>query len=163
MLKEELPALVHAHRNSFCDHWGHVAVPFEQELKEWEYWIRNDPDFDETLTFLAVAGEQIAGYASCDPKHSEDPAMGYVGVLGVTRPWRRRGIALALLRHTFREFKKRGQRRVCLGVDAASLTGAVDLYKAAGMTVSIQTNALEKELRAGEDLSLQALSEGVPA
>ena len=160
VLEEDLEALVHAHRNAFCDHWGHVDVPFEQELREWGYWIRNDPEFDQTLTFLAMADATIAGYSSCDPRHSEDPAMGYVSVLGVTRPWRRRGIALALLHHTFREFKNRGQQRVCLGVDAASLTGAVGLYEAAGMRSTRQTTIMEKELRPGVDLSLQALGGG---
>ena len=157
ILNEDLEALVHAHQDSFRDHWGHVETPFEQELEEWRYWIDQDPEFDQTLTFLVVADDKVVGYASCDPKHSEDPAMGYVGVLGVTRPWRRRGIALALLRHTFREFKNRGQQRVCLGVDATSLTGAVGVYEAAGMRATQQTTVLEKELRPGEDLSLQVL------
>lgn len=157
VLQDDLDALVRAHMSAFSDHWGHVAVPFEQELTQWNHWIRNDPEFDETLTFLALAGDDIVGYASCDLRHSEDPAMGYIGVLGVTRPWRRKGIALALLRHTFRDFKNRGQTRVCLGVDSASLTGAVDLYEAAGMTSTRQTAVYEKELRPGKDLSLQSL------
>lgn len=160
VLEEDLEATVHAYRDSFCDHWGHVEVPFEEELKQWDHWIRTDPEFDETLTFLAMAGDQIVGLASCDLKHSEDPAMGHVEILGVTRAWRRKGVALALLQHTFREFKNRGQQRVCLGVDAASLTGAVQLYELAGLSRTRQFNAYEKELRAGEYLSLKTLNDG---
>jgi mycothiol synthase len=158
VLDEDLEAMVHADRDSFCDHWGHVEMPFEDELKQWDHWIRNDPEFDETLTFLAVAGDEIVALASCEPRDTEDNATGHVDVLGVRRAWRRRGIALALLRHAFREFKARGQQRVSLGVDAASLTGAVRLYEAAGMKMSRQFNAFEKELRAGEDLSLRTLA-----
>ena len=85
--------------------------------------------------------------------------MGFIEVLGVCRSWRRQGIALALLHHCFREFQARGQKRVGLGVDAASLTGATRLYEKAGMTASRQFNVFEKELRPGVDLSLQTLDE----
>ncbi len=59
--------------------------------------------------------------------------MGWVNLLGVRRPWRRRGVALALLQHSFREFYARDRRKVGLGVDAQSLTGATRLYEKAGM------------------------------
>ena len=59
--------------------------------------------------------------------------MGWVGTLGVRRPWRKRGIGLALLRHSFNEFYRRGKRKVGLGVDAQNLTGALRLYESAGM------------------------------
>ncbi|MBU1049811.1 GNAT family N-acetyltransferase [Candidatus Bipolaricaulota bacterium] len=157
ILDEDLEAMVRAYRDSFCDHWGHVDAPFEEDLKQWDHWIRNDPEFDETLTFLAMAGDEIVGLSSCEPRDAEDQATGHIDILGVTRSWRRRGIALALLRHTFREFKQRGQKRVSLGVDAASLTGAVRLYELAGMKMARQFDAFEKELRAGEDLSLRTL------
>jgi mycothiol synthase len=157
VLEEDLEETVRAFRDSFQDHWGHIDKPFEEELKQWDHWIRNDEEFDPTLTFLAVAGDEIVGLASCDPKFSEDPEMGFVDVLGVRRAWRRRGIALALLHHAFREFKKRGQQRVGLGVDSTSLTGANRLYEEVGMRSTRQTSAFEKELRAGVDLSLQTL------
>jgi len=159
VLEEDLEATVHTFRDSFCDHWGYVEQPFEEELKQWDHWIRSDEEFDPTLTFLVIAEGEIVGLASCDPKFCDDADMGYVAVLGVRRAWRRRGIALALLHRIFREFKKRGQQRVGLGVDATSLTGANRLYEAAGMKSTRQTVAFERELRAGEELSLQSLSE----
>ena len=51
------------------------------------------------------------------------------------RPWRRRGLGLALLLHSFRDFAARGATRVGLGVDAENTTGAVGLYERAGMHV----------------------------
>ncbi len=157
VLEEDLEETVRAFRDSFQDHWGHIEKPFEEELKEWDYWIREDEQFDPTLTFLVMVGNEIVGLSSCDPKFSEDPEMGFVEVLGVRRAWRRKGIALALLHHTFREFQNRGQKRVGLGVDAASLTGANRLYEEAGMKPTRQVNVFEKELRPGKDLSLQTL------
>ena len=163
VLDEDLEDMVNAFRDSFQDHWGHIEKPFEEELKEWDYWIRNDEQFDQTLTFLVVAGDKIAGFSLSDPKFSEDPDMGYVDVLAVRRAWRRQGIALALLHHSFQEFQRRGQKRVGLDVDAASLTGAHKLYEVAGMKPTRQINLFEKELRAGKDLSLQTLGGDCPS
>jgi mycothiol synthase len=162
-LAEDLEETVHAFRDSFRDHWGHVEKPFEEELREWDYWIREDEQFDPTLTFLAMADGQIIALASCDPTFPEDPEMGFIEVLGVRRAWRRQGIALALLRHSFREFVKRGQKRVVLGVDTASLTGAYGLYEAAGMKPTRQIAVVEKELRAGIDFGLKTLKMGEDA
>jgi ribosomal protein S18 acetylase RimI-like enzyme len=86
-----------------------------------------------------------------------DPDLGYVNTLGVVRPWRRRGVALALLHHSFRELAERGKRRVALGVDGSSLTGAVRLYEKAGMHIARERVMFEKELRPGRDLTTQRL------
>jgi ribosomal protein S18 acetylase RimI-like enzyme len=84
--------------------------------------------------------------------------MGWVGSLGVLRPWRKRGLGLALLRHSFNEFYRRGKRKVGLGVDAQNLTGALRLYENAGMHVHKAFDQYEKELRPGQELSVQSLS-----
>jgi len=82
--------------------------------------------------------------------------MGWVGTLGVRRPYRRQGLGLALLRHSFAEFYRRGRRRVGLGVDSQNLTGATRLYQKAGMHVSRVQLIFEKELRPGVVLSTQS-------
>ena len=85
--------------------------------------------------------------------------MGWVGTLGVTRSYRRNGLGLALLQHSFNEFYKRGRKQVGLGVDAGSLTGAVRLYERAGMHVAVRFDLYEKELRAGRDITRQDLDQ----
>jgi GNAT superfamily N-acetyltransferase len=60
--------------------------------------------------------------------------------------WRRRGIALALLRTAFAEFHRRGIPRAELGVDAENPTGATRLYERAGMDVAFGWEFWEKEL-----------------
>jgi len=115
--------------------------------------------FDPTLWFLAMDGDEIAGISLCRPYAYDDPDMGFVNVLAVRRPWRKRGLGLALLRHSFNEFYHRGKRKVGLGVDAQNLTGALHLYEKAGMHVHRQFDSYEKELRAGREISVQSLSE----
>ena len=151
----DMRALVLADRDAFQDHWGYVEHPFEEDYQEWVHWIDNDPDHDQSLWFLAMDGEEIAGMSLCRPKRVEDTGMGWVDSLGVRRPWRRRGLALALLHHSFGEFYRRGKRKVGLEVDAQSLTGATRLYEKAGMHVDRQYVMYEKELRPGRDLSTQ--------
>ncbi len=156
---QDLRAAVLADRDAFQDHWGYVEHPFEEEYQEWVHWIDNDPDYDPSLWFLALDGDEVVGMSLCRPKTAEDPEMGWVDALSVRRPWRRRGIALALLHHSLGEFYRRGKRKVGLDVDAQSLTGATRLYEKAGMRVDRQYDVYEKELRPGKDLSTQSVED----
>lgn len=151
---QEERAVVLAVREAFQDHWGYVEHPFEEEYQRWQHYMQDEEEFDPALWFLAMDSEQIAGVSLCRPKVSDDPEMGWVSTLGVRRPWRRRGLGLALLQHTFAEFHRRGMRKVGLGVDAQNLTGALRLYYRAGMQPdpARQYSLFEKELRPGEDL-----------
>ncbi len=153
----EEEAVLLAVREAFQDHWGYVAGRLEDDLREWTHWIENNPDHDPSLWFLALSNGDIAGVSLCAPKTYEDPEMGWVDTLGVRRPWRRQGLALALLHRSFGEFYRRGVRKVGLGVDAESLTGATGLYEKAGMHVQRQSVCYEKELRPGEELGTLAL------
>ncbi|GAA5529042.1 GNAT family N-acetyltransferase [Herpetosiphon gulosus] len=151
----ELPALIHAVRDSFRDHWGYVESPFEQDLKQWQEMIAREPNYDPSLFFIACDGDQIAGVAMCWKHITEDPKMGWVGTLGVCRPWRRKGLAKALLYHAFNEFSNRGQARVGLAVDSSSLTGATKVYADVGMKPVRQFDRYQKVLRPGIELGTE--------
>jgi mycothiol synthase len=153
----EEEAVLQVVREAFKDHWGYVENSLENDLKAWMHWIENDPDHDPSLWFLATVDDQLIGASVCSPKAASDPEMGWINSLAVLRSWRRQGIGLALLRHTFVEFYRRGVYKVGLGVDAQNLTGATSLYERAGMTVQRRYADYEKELRPGEDLSTQTV------
>jgi mycothiol synthase len=155
---EEL-AVYRAKNETFRDHWGHVESPEQQGFALWQHRRLHDSNYDPSLWFLAIDGTEIAGFALCQLKTSEDPAMGWVNSLGVRRPWRRQGLAEALLYHSFGELRRRGQASVGLGVDASSLTGATRLYQKAGMRAIRQTIFFEKELRPGTDLATQPIED----
>lgn len=146
---------------AFRDHWGFVERPIEEEHERWMHYTKNNEDFDPTNWYLAWDSDQIAGMSLCWPKSHDDPDMGWVDVLGVRRPWRRQGLGMALLHHTFGEFHRRKKRRVGLGVDAQNLTGALRLYKRAGMHSDPKRQYLvyEKELRSGKDIRTQHIDE----
>jgi ribosomal protein S18 acetylase RimI-like enzyme len=134
-----------------------VERPEEEEIRLWQHRVEHDQNFDPSLWFLAMDGDEIAAVALCHPHLGEDPEMGFVDILGVRRPWRRQGLALALLHHAFGEFYRRGRKQVSLGVDSASLTGATRLYEKAGMYVARQLDMYEKELRPGRELGTRSV------
>jgi len=154
-------AAYHAMEDSFRDHFGFVEQPFEEGFQRFRHFVLDAQNFDPTLLFLAVderSGE-IAGINICQLHAFDDPDKSWVGTLGVVRPWRKHGIGLALLRHSFNEFYRRGQRKAGLGVDAQNLTGALRLYESAGMHVEQAFDQYEKELRPGMEISVQSLPE----
>jgi GNAT superfamily N-acetyltransferase len=151
----ETEAVYRCFVESFRDHFGFVEQPFEDGFREFKHNLIEQPGHDPECWFVAMEGNEIAGISLCRPVDIEDPESGWVNELGVRRPWRKRGIAYALLKHSFAAFYARGQKRAGLGVDAASLTGALRLYEKASMHVTRQFDQFEKELRAGREISTQ--------
>jgi len=138
-----------AEHDSFRDHWGHTPVSFEV----WKHSKLGRENFDPSLWFVAWYGDEIAGFSQCRYRSG----MGWVGTLGVRRPWRKQGLGLALLYHSFGEFYKRGMMKIGLGVDAQNPTGATRLYQKAGMRVASEYVIYEKELRAGREIEQETL------
>ena len=127
---EDERAAHEAAEEAFLDHWGGDEEPFEAWL--WDKIQSPAADFDPELSILAVDGQEIAGVAFGQPRARFDPAVGYIRVVGVRRPWRRRGLARALLLESFAAFHARGTTTVTLHVDAANPTGALALYEGVG-------------------------------
>lgn len=131
-------------QEAFRDHWGFSPMPFEN----WKNHTLLRESFDPTLWVIAWEGDQVAGVSL----NRYRMGIGWVGSLGVRRAWRRQGLGLALLRHSFGEFYRRGTRTIGLGVDAENPTGATRLYQKAGMRVASEYVIYEKELRAGREV-----------
>lgn len=124
---------------AFSEHWEFQPSPFD------EWWERQiaRPDHDPSLWFLVRTDDEVAAATRNDPERS---GGGWIGAIGVRRAWRGQGLAKALLLHSFREFHRRGQRRVGLGVDSENPTGATKLYESVGMVVDSEQVVWEKAL-----------------
>jgi mycothiol synthase len=127
---------------AFRDAWDWRPTPIEQ----WRKFQLEARGFDPALWFLAWDGGEVAGICLSFPERAGDRVLGWISVLGVRRPWRRRGLGEALLRQAFRELHARGLRRVGLGVDAESPTGATRLYERVGMHVAVRSDSWDKQL-----------------
>lgn len=116
---------------AFRDHWGSVELSDEQFAH-----FLDCGEIQSDASVIAWAGQEIAGacYNDFSPTRLErlGSSDGYVAVLGVRRPWRKRGIAATMLVWTLREAAARGLEAVSLHVDAENITGAKRLYERVG-------------------------------
>lgn len=147
-------AVFEAFDEAFSDHYDHISGRFDW----FQHHSINNPLSDFSMWYLAMAGDQIAGLCLCSKSIAEDPQLGWVDDLAVRRPYRKRGLGLALLRTAFGEFYRRGYRKVGLSVDPQNLTGALRLYERAGMRPIRTWLRYELVLREGENPTAQALT-----
>jgi ribosomal protein S18 acetylase RimI-like enzyme len=96
-------------------------------------------------------GDQIAGTLLA----SDIDGKGWIENVGVRRPWRRRGLALAMLLHSFAKMRERGIGYAGLSVDAQSPTGAPHLYDQAGLRLDQSYRLYEFEIRPGYEIASQ--------
>ena len=141
---EHAVAVWQADNEAFRDHWG----SHDRTYEDWTHGKFGNPNFDPTLWMVAWDGNEVAGFS----QNRFRKGIGWIGTLGVRRPWRKKGLGLALLQHSFGEFYKRGKNVIGLGVDASNPTGATRLYQRAGMIVASEFVTYEKELRPGRSL-----------
>lgn len=151
----DLPLLVDVVRDAFADHFGFIEESFERDLEIFRHWLDNDPFFDPTLVIFPLdsATGQVVGCLLGLTQDFRDPEAGYIDTVGVRRAYRRRGLASAMLQHSFTAFWDRGKRLVRLDVDGQSLTNAVALYERVGMHIYQRYNVYEKVLREGAELA----------
>lgn len=158
-VERDLASVYKAHDEAFSDHFGHVDEGFEAGLKRFRHLMVEDgSEFDPSLWFIAMHGDEVAGYLVGRKKPHGEGHLGWISILGVRRPWRKHGLGLALLQHAFGAFYERGWMRAELDVDAGSLTGAVRLYERAGMREVRRHDRYEKELRPGKELMTTDIS-----
>jgi mycothiol synthase len=106
---------------------------------------RNESDFQRTFTALeldtslwqvAWDGDVVAGSVMTSVFVEENVKLGvqraWLDHVSIRRPWRRRGLASALIASTIRILRGRGLEQAALGVDAANPTGALRLYERLG-------------------------------
>jgi len=122
----------------YVEAWG-MDLSFEEDFLD--RFVRR-PSYDPTLWFLAVDGSDVVGTISAE----QTPSMGWIRQLCILPSHQGMGIGTALLQEAFAAFYTRGIRRVRLGVDADNKTGAVSLYKRAGMHVACEYRCYDKQL-----------------
>lgn len=114
---------------AFRDGWGGV------ELSDDEFaHIFDSGHAQPEVSVVAWAGDEVAGACLNDfgAQAYASACEGWVSFLGVRRPWRKRGLATAILAWSLREAAARGLAAVALDVDADNPTGAKRLYERVG-------------------------------
>jgi ribosomal protein S18 acetylase RimI-like enzyme len=129
--EEHMRAIFDAESEAFRDHWGYVK-PTE---KDFERFLA-DPYHDPSLWKVAWDGDEVVGmvrnFINKDENENANRKRGYTEDISVRRPWRRRGIARALLIESILMFQQIGMEETYLGVDTENPSGALNLYKGVG-------------------------------
>jgi ribosomal protein S18 acetylase RimI-like enzyme len=133
-------ALYDAHMEAFSDHWGYQRRTFES----WTGFTTRSDTFRPDLSRLTFDGEEIAGYLLTYDDADEDRV--YIGQVGTRRPWRRRGLAGALLADVLAGAAAAGKGVAYLSVDADSPTGAVGVYERVGFEVEARSVSYQRTL-----------------
>ena len=82
----------------------------EPTFEQWRSFEIDRPSRRPELAFVALAGDEIVGFASADVFGESDTA--WHGLTAVARPWRRRGVATALKRSQIESARRLRLRRL---------------------------------------------------
>ncbi|MEO7664237.1 MAG: GNAT family N-acetyltransferase [Candidatus Limnocylindrales bacterium] len=116
-------------------------------------WFTN-PEVDTALWIVAWDGDDVAGSVWNVVFHDENERLGvrrgWLEHVSVRRPWRRRGLASALIAQSMRRLRDLGLQEAALGADAANLSGAIRVYEALGFRRARTAAHFQKAFPNGE-------------
>jgi mycothiol synthase len=134
-----------ASNEAFQDHWGYIPDPWE----DFKSFI-DSPDYDPSLLRVAWQGDQVAGmvlsFIDKDQNEIYGRKRGYTENICVRRPWRRKGLAKALIASSLLALKECGMNEAGLGVDSENISGALHLYEFMGYRVVKRSTIYRKPL-----------------
>jgi GNAT superfamily N-acetyltransferase len=140
----QIPIIWAAAKEAFRDHWGFSEQGWDEDLAAWQ----GSATFQPHLWQVAWDGDQVVGTVQCFIDEAQNREYGrkrgYTEGIFVRRPWRRQGVAKALIARGFRVLKELGMTEAALGVDADNPNGALQLYKSMGFRVVKQLTTYRK-------------------
>jgi mycothiol synthase len=129
---EDLRAIWDADQDAFRDAWGYR----EATERDYQLFLTEPLNQDRELWRIAWDGDQVAGqvrgFINVDENQRFGQKRGWVENISVRRPWRKRGLARALINETIAALRERGMTEGALDVDTQNVTGALQLYESVG-------------------------------
>jgi mycothiol synthase len=146
VVREHLPAIWAADQEAFRDHWGYRPATDA----EYERFADDPVAGDTSLWRIAWDGDEVAGqvrsFINDDENERLGRLVGHTESISVRRPWRRRGLARALIAASFPLLRARGMTEAALGVDTQNLSGALRVYEGCGFVPVSRTTTYRKPL-----------------
>jgi mycothiol synthase len=128
---------------AFRDHWG---TPDTSEAAFERFVQESAQRLD--LWQVAWAGDEVAGHVLVAVDEDENAALGvsrgWLESVAVRRPWRRRGLATALVVRALHALRDAGYESAVLGVDVANPQDALDLYRRVGFEIASSATAYRR-------------------
>ena len=128
---EDHRAIWLADTEAFRDHWDASVVHEEDFVRFFAH-----PEIDTSIWQVAWAGDEVAGMVinAINPRENERTGVdvGWLDGVSTRRPWRKRGLASALIARSLTVLRDRGMTVAALGVDTENPSGALGLYERFG-------------------------------
>ena len=128
---------------AFRDHWG---TPDTSEAAFERFVGESAQRLD--LWQVAWAGDEVAGHVLVSVEEDENAALGvsrgWLDSVAVRRPWRRQGLATALVVRALHALREAGYDSAILGVDVANPQDALDLYRRVGFELVSSATAYRR-------------------
>jgi len=136
-----------ADAEAFRDSWNSA----ERTEADYESWFA-EPELDTSLWRIAWAGDEVAGVVMPSIWPAENEALGirrgWLNHVSVRRPWRRLGVASALIVAALDGLRSAGMTEAALGTDAENVAGAVQVYERLGFRRARTTVKYRKGFKA---------------
>ena len=143
---EHLRQIWDAATEAFRDEWG-FSEPTEEDYQR---YLTDPVESDSSLWRIAWDGDEVAGQVRSyiNPVENEryGRLRGYTESISVRRPWRRRGLARALIGASFPLLRARGMTEAALSVDTENVSGALRVYEGCGFRPVSRTATYRKPL-----------------
>ncbi|MGK7890780.1 MAG: N-acetyltransferase family protein, partial [Leptolyngbyaceae cyanobacterium] len=142
-------AWVDLFNQTFIDHWNFKPVTVSDRQFRLAY-----PTYQPELDWVALAPDgRPAGFCSAiidrDRNQQTGENIGWIGLLGTRRGYRRRGLARAMLLYGLQQLQADGLTTARIGVDADNPNQAQTLYESVGFQVTKSWVTYQKELSLG--------------
>ena len=148
VLPEHYRAIWDADQEAFRDHWGY-SQPAEED---YQAWLGDKTIFQPQLWQIAwdmntnkVAG-QVRTFINTAENEKYNRKRGHTEFISVRRPWRKRGLARALIVRSLLLQKEHGMTESALGADSENITGATRVYEDCGFQVTKHHTLYRKPL-----------------
>lgn len=129
---DDMETIWKADVEAFRDHWGSTRP----RAGDYRRFLADPIQNDTTLWRIAWEGDRVAGQVRSFINEAENRLYhrrrAWVEHISVGRPWRRRGLARALIAASLPALEARGMAEAALGVDTENTTGARQLYESIG-------------------------------
>ncbi|MBU6998338.1 MAG: GNAT family N-acetyltransferase [Theionarchaea archaeon] len=145
---EELTIFVETYNDAFSEHYNFSPMTVQRLQRS-----KNTNERSARVTFakddsktigLCTYGARLSG------RREENAKAGMVGLLGVSEPYRRKGIGRAMISHAMKWLSQEGMATICLSVDAEN-PHALDLYTSSGFETMREDIVYRKELANSEN------------
>lgn len=143
---EHLRQIFDAWVEALRDHWG-MGLPTEEDYQR---FLTDPVQGRSELWRVAWDGDQVAGavrgFINAEENREYGRDRGWVENISVRRPWRRRGLARALIAASITALREQGMTQGALGVDTENPSGALRLYESCGFVAVKRKTTYRKPL-----------------